>query len=58
MIDTNPTFHKLSLYDSFFDDIDIVCHPKMEDWKFKNIEFICKKFQLKSPLKSEIELNF
>lgn len=57
MIDNNPTFHKLSLYDSFFDDIVIVCHPKMEDWKFKNIECICKKFHLNPPRKSEIELN-
>lgn len=58
IIDNNPTFHKLSLYDSFFDDIEIVCHPKMEDWKFKNIECICKKFHIKSPQKSKIELNF
>jgi len=58
MIDNNPKFHKIKLYDSFFDDIEIICHPKMEDWKFKNIECICEKFHIKLPQKSKIELNF
>ena len=58
LLDNNPKFHKLNLYDGFFDDIVIVCHPKMEDWKFKNIECICKKFHLNPPRKSEIKLNF
>ncbi len=57
-IDKNPKFHKIKLYDSFFDDIEIICHPKMEDWKFNNIECICKEFQIKPPpQKSKIELN-
>lgn len=58
MVDNNPKFHKIKVYESFFDDIEIICHPKMEDWKFKNIECICKKFHIKSPQKSKIELNF
>jgi len=58
MIENNPKFHKINLYESFFDDITIICHPKMQDWKFKNIECLCEKFHIKPPRKSKIELNF
>ena len=58
IIESNPTFHKINIYESFFDDITIIYHPKMQNWKFKNIECLCKKFHLTPPRKSEIELNF
>ena len=58
MIEENPTFHKLNLYDTFLEDIVIVCHPKMQKWQFKNIECLCKKFHINPPQKSDIELNF
>ncbi len=52
----NPKFIRLNITQSLFNLMDIVCHPEMPDWKFRNIESICSKFKLPKPIKSKVEI--
>jgi len=54
--DDNPKFIRLDITPSFFELMDIVCHPEMPTWKFKNVESICSKYKLPKPIKSEVEI--
>jgi len=55
-IEENPTGIKLGISENFYKNIEIICHPEMDDWKFKNLESVCSKYGLPNPKKSEIEL--
>ena len=48
------SFKYFPITKTFFTITEIVCHPEMPDWKFKNIEDICSKYELSNPRKSEI----
>lgn len=54
---SNPVFFRLALTRNFFDLLDVVCHPEMEDWKFKNVKTLCAKLNLGEPKRSEIEIS-
>lgn len=54
--DENPKFIRMNISQSFFDLMDIVCHPEMPEWKFNNIKSICSKYKLPKPIKSEVEI--
>lgn len=54
--DSNPKFIHLNITTTFLALIEIICHPEMPEWKFKNIENICNKYKLPKPKKSEIEI--
>lgn len=44
-------FYEFDILPDFFDIIQVICHPEMEDWKFKNVVKICDQFKLKAPKK-------
>ncbi len=50
-------FYKFDISSYFFDIIEVICHPEMEDWKFDNIVDICSQYKIKKPRKSEIKIN-
>ena len=52
-----PSFKTIKLKEDFFESIVIITHPKMDNWKFKNIEFICETFKLSNLKKSSIKLR-
>jgi hypothetical protein len=50
-------FYKFKISTEFYDLIQVICHPEMEDWKFENVVEICNHYKLKVPRKSEIKIN-
>jgi len=57
MAENNPKSIELGITMNLFDTISIIAHPKMEDWKFKNIEKLCSHFKFPKPIKSSIEFK-
>jgi len=57
MTENSPKSIELGITMNLFDTIRIIAHPKMEDWKFKNIEKLCSLFKFPKPRKSSIELK-
>ena len=57
MDDRNPNSIELDLTMNLFDKIRIFTHPKMEDWKFRNLVEICSLFKFPKPEKSSILLK-
>lgn len=55
--DNNPNFISIDLTNTFFEMIEVVCHPQMEDWKFENIKNLCRGFKVKNVRKSAIEIR-
>ncbi len=55
--ESNPTFLEIELSQTIFTSMRVICHPKMEEWKFKNIQTLCGMYQIGEPEKSKIELK-
>ena len=55
--ESNPKFLEIELSQAFFASMKVICHPKMEEWKFKNIQTLCNMYQIGEPKKSKIEIR-
>lgn len=55
--ESNPNFLRHDLTQNFFDLIQVVSHPEMEDWKFENLKRLCVKLKLPKPNKSVTEMR-
>lgn len=55
--DKNPNFHTLDLTSNFFEMLEVICHPQMEDWKFQNIDKLCRQSGVYKVNKSSIEIK-
>lgn len=55
-IDIDKTYYFLKIDKYFLNSIELVCHPEMEEWKFKNIEKLCKLSMINNPKRSSIVL--
>ncbi len=53
----NPSFLTIDLTKPFFEMLKVICHPGIQDWKFQNIQKLCKEFGIDNVSKSSIELR-
>jgi hypothetical protein len=56
LLDIDKRYYFFKVEDYFLNSIELVCHPEMEEWKFKNIEELCKLYKIGKPKKSNIVL--
>jgi hypothetical protein len=53
--DNNPSYLSIDLTNTFFEMLEVVCHPQMEDWKVENIKKLCGQFNVQKVRTSSIE---
>lgn len=56
-LQTNPSYLRIKIEGSILENIDVICHPEMSNWKFNNIRSICQNIRFNRVMKSQIELK-
>lgn len=56
LIDLDRRHYFFMIDNDLFNSLELVCHPEMEEWKFNNIEELCKLYKINKPKKSDIVL--